>query len=165
MSDLKFLSDYSGQTAEQLLALEGEYRIDSLVLAFEQALDQKAAREGAGAVNVEERIILAIEALEREVNNGGYDQFFANSSREFAPIIVQALLRIGCPKTAEITQRAIDALHLPDLSVEGIETAMEAAEDIEDDLNNCDNSYFAAGEDIAGQLFAFIKANKDIITF
>ena len=53
MSDLKLLSDYSGQTVEQLLSLEGEYRIDSLVLAFEQAVDQKAAREGASAVNVE----------------------------------------------------------------------------------------------------------------
>ncbi len=41
---------------------------------------------------------------------------------------------------------------------------MKTAEDVEDDLNECDNSYFAAGEDIAGQLFAFIKANKDLIT-
>jgi hypothetical protein len=41
MPDLKWLDSYSGQTADQLLALEGEYRIDSLVLAFEQALDQK----------------------------------------------------------------------------------------------------------------------------
>jgi hypothetical protein len=164
MSDLKSLKDYSGQTVEQLLSLEGEYRIDSLVEVFERALDQKAAREGAGAVIVEERIILAIEALEREVNNGGYEQFFVNSSREFAPIIVQALLRIGCQKTAEITQKAIDVLHIPDLSVEAIETAMETAEDIEDDLNECDNSYFAAGEDIASQLFVFIKANKDVIT-
>ncbi len=86
MSDLKFLKDYSGQTVEQLLALEGECRIDSLVLAFEQAVDQKAVREGAGAVNVEERVILAVEALEREVNNGGYEQFFLNSTLEFAPI-------------------------------------------------------------------------------
>ena len=165
MSDLKFLEDYSGQTVDQLLALEGEYRIDSLVLVCEQAISQKAARESAGAVNVEERIILAIEGLEREVNNGGYAQFFANSTNEFAPIIVESLLRVGCPKTAEITQRAIDALHLPDLSVEAIETAMAASDEIEDELNECDSAYYAAGEDIAGQLFIFIKANKEAITF
>jgi uncharacterized protein DUF4375 len=164
MSDLKFLKEYSGQTVEQLLALEGEYRIDSLVEAFEQAINQKAAREGTGAVNVEERIILAIEGLEREVNNGGYAQFFVNSSNEFAPIIVEALLGIGCPKTAEITQRAINALHLPDLNVEAIEAVMETAEDIEDELNECDSAYYAAGEDIPGQLFTFIKTNKGVIT-
>jgi Domain of unknown function (DUF4375) len=96
----------------------------SLVLAFEQAIDQKAVRDGEGGLSVEERIILAIEALEREVNNGGYHQFFVNSSRGFAPMIVQALVRIGCPRTAEITQRAIDAFHLPSLSAEAIDAAV-----------------------------------------
>jgi hypothetical protein len=37
----------------------------------------------------EERIILDIEALEREVNNEGYARFFVNSSKEFAPIIIK----------------------------------------------------------------------------
>ena len=31
-------------------------------------------------------------------------------------------------------------------------------------LNDCDNSYFGTGEDIAGQLFAFIKKNRDAIS-
>ena len=110
MPDLKWLDGYSGQTTGQLLALERECRIDSLVLAFDDALDQKTARNGEGSLSREERVILAIEALEREVNNGGYRLFFENSSRQFAPIIVQALARIGCARVAEITQRAIDAL-------------------------------------------------------
>lgn len=163
MSNLKFLKKYSGQTVEQLLSLEGEYRIDSLVGAFEEALYQKVARDGGQAVNAQERIVLAVEALEREVNNGGYRLFFENSTREFAPFIVQALVRIGCARTAEITQRAIDALQLPSLSVEAIDAAMAAGEEGEEELNECDNSYYKAGEDIAGQLFAFIKTNKDAI--
>jgi hypothetical protein len=44
---LNWLDEYSGQTVDELLALEGEYRLDSLVLAFEQALDQKTERAGA----------------------------------------------------------------------------------------------------------------------
>jgi hypothetical protein len=47
MPDLNWLDEYSGQTVDELLALEGEYRLDSLVLAFEQALDQKTERAGA----------------------------------------------------------------------------------------------------------------------
>ncbi len=165
MTDLKFLKQYSGQTVDQLLSLEGEYRIDSLVLAFEDALQKKATRDGERAVNAEERIILAVEALEREVNNGGYSQFFENSTRQFAPIVVEALIRIGCPKTAAITQKAIDALHLPSLTVEAIEAAIEDADEIEEALNECDNSYYNADEDIAAQLFAFIKTNKNTIKF
>ena len=163
MSDLPFLQNYSGQTVEQLLSLEGAYRIDSLVLIFEEALLKKAFRDGDLSVSDEERVILAVEALEREVNNGGYSLFFENSTREFAPFIVQALVRIGCPKTAEITQRAIDALHLPILSVEAIEAALAGGNVSEEDLNECDRSYFQGPEDIAGQLFAFIKKNKNSI--
>src|SRR5437879_4032538 len=107
MQDLQWLDGYSGETIDELIALEGKYRTDSLVLAFEQAMDQKAARVGQDKLTLEERVILAIEALEREVNNGGYDQFFVNLSREYAPIIVDALRRIGCPRTAEITQKAL----------------------------------------------------------
>jgi hypothetical protein len=38
-----FLESYGGQSTEELLALAGKYRIDSLVLALEQAIQQKAA--------------------------------------------------------------------------------------------------------------------------
>jgi hypothetical protein len=46
MRELPWLNAYSGETVDELLALEGKYRIDSLVVAFEQAMDQKAARVG-----------------------------------------------------------------------------------------------------------------------
>ena len=107
MPEPKWLDGYSGETVDELIALEGKYRTDSLVLAFEHAMDQKAARVGVGKLTPEERTILAIEALEREVNNGGYDQFFFNSSREYKPVILDALRRIGCPRTAVITQKAL----------------------------------------------------------
>lgn len=161
---LPFLQNYSGQTVEQLLSLEGEYRIDSLVLIFEEALLKKAFHDGDSALTSEELVILAVEALEREVNNGGYELFFESYTREYAPIIVQALIRIGCPKKAEITQRAIDALHLASLSVEAIEAAMVGDNVSEEDLNECDKSYYKVPEDIAAQLFAFIKTNKAAIT-
>ena len=38
MADLQWLDSYSGQTLDELLALTDEYRVDSLVVALEQAL-------------------------------------------------------------------------------------------------------------------------------
>ena len=96
----EWLDGYSGQSVDELLSLEGSCRCDSLVLAFEEAIGRKSQHNGANSLTVEERVVLAVEALEREVNNGGYDQFFINSSREFAPTIVDALQRIGCKKAA-----------------------------------------------------------------
>jgi hypothetical protein len=65
--------------------------------------------------------------------------------------ICATLARIGCPRTGEITQRAIDALHLPTLSLEAIDAVM-ADEENEEELNECNASYYKAGEDIVGQL-------------
>ena len=164
MPDLPWLDSYSGETADELLSLEGRYRTDSLVLVFEQALDPKAAREGLQSLSDEERIVLAVEALEREVNNGGYEQFFFNSTREYAPIIVDALARIGCHRTAIITQKALEALRCSPLTPEAIEnTMLEESEDRDQALFVCDNQYFARPEDIEGHLLAFIKANKNEI--
>ena len=62
--------------------------------------------------------------MNREVDNGGYDQFFRNSSRRFAPAIVSDLVRIHCTELADITQQALDALELPKVNVAEIEAAM-----------------------------------------
>ena len=59
MSGDKWLDACDGQTTERLLALEGEYRTDSLVLAFEQAIQNKA---NSRPISKEERYVLAVEA-------------------------------------------------------------------------------------------------------
>jgi hypothetical protein len=159
MSDLLWLDHYSGQTTDELIALEGRYRIDSLVLAFEQAMDQKAARVGDDKLTEEELVILAVEALEREVNNGGYQQFLLSLSREYVPIIVAALDRIGCPKVAEITQEAIEIMQRDHVSAEEIESGSFDDERALD-LGECDSRYFEGPENIEGSLFAFIKKNR-----
>lgn len=152
-----FLDSYSGQSTDELLALEGRYRIDSLVLAFEQALQQKG-----GKLSHEEHFILAVEALEREVNNGGYSQFFINSSNEHVGSIVDALLAIDCSKTAAITRDAIAGLRLGGaVSPASVEAAaLSGDKAIEQALAACDDRYFSNDEPIADRLFAWIKTNS-----
>jgi hypothetical protein len=154
--------DYDGQTTDELLALEGSYRTDSLVAAFEQAIQQKPADL---PLSKEERHVLAIEALEREVNNGGYGQFFLNSSHEFVDVIVEALEAVRCPKVAALTRRAIEAL-----GIEGTVTGEKAeAVVLRDDaavskaLAACDDGYYADAEPIADLLFAWIKENRTAV--
>ena len=130
-------------------------------MAFEQAISQKAGRTSNEGLSYPERVVLAVEALEREVNNGGYDQFLANSSREFAPTIVDCLKRIGCKKAASITQKAINSLGVSELTVDAIDTAMATDdEQRQKTFAQCDDAYYKNAEPIAERLFAFIKANK-----
>lgn len=83
--------DYSGQTIEEIVSAADQYRTDSLVVAVEAAILQKVERLGEESVSEAESLVLAIEAMEREVNNGGYHQFFFNSSRVFTPVVARAL--------------------------------------------------------------------------
>ena len=154
-----FLESYGGQTTEELLGLAGKYRIDSLVLAFEQAIQQKRNP------STEEIYVLAVEALEREVNNGGYRQFFLNSSNEHVGVIEEALRSIGCPKTADITRDAVAALRLagPLTPAAAEAAATRDDDDVDEALSACDGRYFDNDEPIADRLFAFIKDHRTAI--
>jgi hypothetical protein len=164
MAELQWLDRYSGQTVDELIAIEGKYRIDSLVLAFEQAIDQKWAREGGERIADQEFVILAIEAMEREVKNGGWAQFFANTG-EFGPVIVNALQRIRCPKTAKIAEKAVKIVEKAPITEEEIENGTwEENEQRQTALGGCDNMYFERPENIEESLFAFIKANRKKIS-
>ena len=156
MGGERFLEGYGGQTTEELLALEDECRIDSLVLAFEEGIQRKET------ISPQERYVLAVEALEREVNNGGYSQFFTNSSNDYVDVVVEALVAIGCPKVGAITQDAIGALGIEG-RVDGQKAAeVVLAEDqaVVDALSACDDRYYACDEPIADRLFAWIRENR-----
>ncbi len=49
-----------------------------------------------------------VEELEAEVNNGGFDQYFFNSSGENAAAVIGALDKIGATKTAGIVRAACE---------------------------------------------------------
>lgn len=161
--DPRFLDAYGGQSTDELIALESEYRIDSLVLAFESALDAKVEHTKP------ERIVLAVEAIEREVNNGGFTQFFVNSSLEYTKDIVEAFQLIGCPATADLCRRAIELLGVADLTdLDAIEQASYEVDDDEardEQFNALDAEYYAGAEEpIAVKLFEYIKQNRNDIT-
>lgn len=156
MTEKEWLDERGGRNIEQLIALELTHRIDSIVVAIEDALMAKSE------VTEAEQVVLTVEAMEREVNNGGFEQFFLNSSNQYAPVLVSALKQIGAAKTADIANRACKVLGAaPGWPSERYEaSASKADESTRAELNACDNAYFASGEAIADMLFAFIKANK-----
>jgi hypothetical protein len=166
VSGLRWLDAYSGQSVDELIAFASQYRVDSIVLAFEQALQQTAERIGLSRLNEVERTILAVAALEREVNNGGYHQFFLNTP-EYAPFVVAALNRIRCPKTSDISASAISLLGLgQQFATNQVQMALD--KDIGGNLidvlhDQCDQLYYDSGEPIADRLFAFVRTHRSSI--
>lgn len=162
MPGLKFLEGYSGQSVDELIAMASEYRVDSIVLAFEAAV-RPTYPDGLFRLNEAELTILAVEAMEREVNNGGYHQFFLNTP-EYAPFLVAACRRIDCPKTAEISAHAISLIGLRHpFTTEQVEDVIQGDPRgtlIEILIDQCDGPYFDSGEPIADRLFAYIGAQR-----
>ncbi|HUA62724.1 MAG TPA: DUF4375 domain-containing protein [Verrucomicrobiae bacterium] len=140
--------DYTGQASSEILACKETHRIDSLLCALEWGIRAKAETIGEERLTKEERVVLAVMALEREVNNGGYSQFFSNSSRRFKPIVAEALRRIGCDDVARITERAIGA----------------AGSERKTILEACDQEFYKIGG-IEDKLFGFVEANQAQIQF
>jgi hypothetical protein len=56
--------------------------------------------------NITQQVIELIESLEREVDDGGFHQFFYNSAGDNTVEIIQALEKIGAHATADIVIRA-----------------------------------------------------------
>ncbi|MGJ1291316.1 MULTISPECIES: DMP19 family protein [Sphingobacterium] len=56
--------------------------------------------------NKSRQAIYMISQLEGEVNNGGYNQFYFNSSGQFAAALPEALKLVGATQFADLTERA-----------------------------------------------------------
>ena len=69
----------------------------------------KYGKEDFAAQSTPQKVFSSIWAVESEVNNGGFSQYFLNSSCETAGFVVEAMKAINAPPTGEICRRAIAA--------------------------------------------------------
>jgi hypothetical protein len=161
----QWLKGYSGQTTDALIALAEAYRIDSIVLAFEEGIHRKAARLGVPRLTTPERVVIAIEALEREVNHDGFDGLFRHRP-EYVPFLDPSLRAIGLPAVADLTRSAIALLSVAEpLTPEAVQAAIYLEDQDRDHrLHEFDIAYNATAGDLAGPLFEYIKVNRDEIT-
>jgi hypothetical protein len=157
---------YAGESAEELLAYPPQGQHEAIVDAFREGILRKARRAGYRSLAREEKIVLAVTALEQEVNNGGYDQFLRNESGRFSPIIVDALQRIGCLREARITRKALGAIGVRRLELRSIAAAMRKDDDCRDEkLERCDQQFYREQKGMAKRLYAFIKTNRRQFSF
>lgn len=120
---------------------------------------------GVENLGKQERFVLAVEALEREVNNGGYVQFFTNSSVEYTPIICDALRAIERSDVAELTERAFGVLGIN--GTEDLKVIVESVDPDDDELNEklyeLDQWYYSNAGCLSEHLLRWIKAHQNHI--
>lgn len=112
----------------------------------------------------EQKLFYYNQCLEREVNNGGFNQYFFNSSGDFAHMTIHSLQAIGANKTADILQKAIDLF--PNGNVLNnraerqkiLEQMGEAADPIWEEL---DQMFFSYQDNLNKLNIEFVRRHKD----
>jgi hypothetical protein len=102
--------------------------------------------------------------LEREINNGGFSQYFFNSSGDFSQETINSLKLIGAHKTASILQKAIEQFPNKIVPKNRI-VRQEIIEQIEENSNEIweelDQKFFAYEDDLNSLNIEYVKQNKN----
>ncbi|WP_026308565.1 DMP19 family protein [Spirosoma spitsbergense] len=113
-----------------------------------------------------QQAIYIIWVLEAEVNNGGFNQFYFNSSGQFADLTVDALTRVGAKKFADLAASANEiykankeeiARH-QDGTMEGFSESYE-----DNPLNKLDDEFYdlSSKENLQKRQIAYVRSHKE----
>ena len=102
-----------------------------------------------------EKIIYLVGELEEEVNNGGFSQFFFNSSGQNADKTIKALKEVGANKTAELLTSALSICK--NSSATWKEDGEELTEQQDEELNKLDEQFYKYEDDLLGLQITFIE--------
>jgi Domain of unknown function (DUF4375) len=111
-----------------------------------------------------QKVFSAIWAVEAEVNNGGFSQYFFNSSCETAGFVAEALDAVEAPRTADICRRAIAAAFpsgLPSDPEEIRSAASDFSDETEEKLDKLDREFYQYPHDLTALLFAYVSRHPE----
>jgi hypothetical protein len=142
----KILKEHSGEKAI--------IEIDSLLTPIFYSAPEK--------LSMEEKTIVFIEALEREINNGGFSQFFFNSSGDFVAETAKALKNVGSSKFLALLETAI--AQFPDSYVPKDQSEREDIIDRNEDCaapvwQKLETEFYRYEENIYDLMLSYISSN------
>ena len=80
---------------------------NNILINLSESDKAQFGKEDFATQSVPQQVFSSIWAIESEVNNGGFSQYFLNQSCETAAFVAKALDTIVAPRTADICRRAI----------------------------------------------------------
>jgi hypothetical protein len=152
-----------GRTVAEVMKHRGKATAVELDANIGFILLDKEERKGLAAFTRGERYVYAIEGMVREVNNGGWNQFFFNSSGALAFDLVPALEAVGSTKNRSIAERALKIFGKP-ASLSEDDRAKHLYKVTKDGENNpwdkLENEFYENPEDLEAMMLEFIARNQ-----
>jgi uncharacterized protein DUF4375 len=121
-------------------------------------------KEDFKSQSLPQKVFSAIWEVESEVNNGGFAQYFLNSSAESASFVVEALETLGAPETVNICERAIQAAFPTGLphSVAAIRSAAASfSDEVLAALEPLNDDFFSYPHNLTDLLFAYVSQHPE----
>jgi hypothetical protein len=158
--DLTRLSPH--QRALRSLSLEKLALGDDNDLVYEvfARLMDKEVFVGTRAMSVPERTVLLVKNLQYEISNGGFHQFFFNSTGNCAMQTLDALRRVAMPEWLAIYEKALAVFPSPPSEDRVVRNEQMAA--IPDEGHAWEDhidAFYCTDEDETARLAAYIRAN------
>jgi hypothetical protein len=118
-------------------------------------------------LSIAEKVFYFNTQLESEVNNGGFSQYFYNSSGDFANETIGSLNAIGANNTAEIFKKALMSLggELPS-NRNAREEVLDKllTNSISEILSDCDTAFYQYADNLEELNYQYIISNKEQFT-
>jgi hypothetical protein len=130
-----------------------------ILIGLSESDKTQFGKEDFAQQSAPQKVFSSIWALESEVNNGGFSQYFLNCSCETASFVSEALETIGAPKTAGICRLAIATAFpagLPENPEDISSKAADFSDEIRASLGPLDNAFFEYPHNLTDLLFAYV---------
>lgn len=112
----------------------------------------------------EERVIYVTQYLAAEVHNGGFEQFYSNSSGDFANDVIKALKTLGAERVLSICQKA-NAIFGESVPTDRDERNIFLTEKItteqEEILEKCDEEFYEAYGVLSELSYRYLKEYEE----
>jgi hypothetical protein len=153
-----------GRTVAEVMRHHGKAPDVDLSAEIGFVLLDKEERAGIGAFTRGERFVAAVQGMNREVHNGGWDQFFRNSCGALAFDLVPALDAMGSRETLSIAQRALRLFGKP-RSLSGDDRSRQLAAITRNGEDSpwhaLEDEFYEYPEDLDAMLLRYIAGHPD----
>jgi hypothetical protein len=137
---------------------------NGILIDLSESEKTRFGKEEFAQQSLPQQVFSAIWAIESEVNNGGFSQYFLNDSSQSASFVAKALETIGAPKTASICNHAL-ATAFPEGLPPTAEIVRSVAADFPDEilgkLELLDQEFLAYPHNLTELLFDYVVVHPE----
>jgi hypothetical protein len=144
-------------------ALELADETDAFLRITDVIYDKKA-EIGYADLSPAEKSVYCIDSVSREMENGGFGQFFHHDAGALTQDILEALEKIRAKNTHAVVQQMVNYFpgsEVPSDEEKRMSAFDQLASELVDEIAECDDRFYDAGENLVELTLKFVAKNTN----